>query len=90
MTRFRSSLVALLFSLVATLTFLAAAHAQEFEKVEGKVVEEIPAVPFVATAYGFIWIAVLVYLLVVARGLSKVKDDIRDLRRKLGGEARPK
>ena len=36
------------------------ALAQEFEKVEGRPREEIPAVPFVAVAYGIIWLAILV------------------------------
>src|SRR5207244_5979990 len=33
-----------------------------FVRVEGKQADEIPAVPFVGIAYGFIWIAVLVYV----------------------------
>jgi len=58
--------------------------AQVFEKVEGAQREEIPAVPFVAFAYGFIWIAILAYVFVVARGVGKVDSEIAELRRKLG------
>jgi len=61
------------------------ALAQEFQKVEGPLRPELPATPFVAAAYGFIWIAILVYVLVVARGLSNVRKDLADLRKKLDG-----
>jgi CcmD family protein len=70
---------------VACLPVLA--HAQEFEKVTGKVVDEVPAGPFVGIAYGFIWIAILGYVLFVARGLARVRGDIADLRRKLDGKS---
>jgi hypothetical protein len=62
-----------------------AAVAQQFEKVEGKLAEEVPAVPFVAMAYGFIWIALLGYLVYVARSLGRVSADVAELRRKLEG-----
>ena len=60
--------------------------AQVFEKVEGAQREEIPAVPFVGLAYGFIWIAILAYVFMVARGVAKVDAEIAELRRKLGGQ----
>lgn len=50
---------------------------------EGQVRETIPAAPFLAGAYGFIWVAVLVYVLFVARRLARVKDEIEDLRRRV-------
>jgi CcmD family protein len=75
---------AFLFSLLAP----ALAVAQEFQKVEGRVADEIPAVPFVGYAYGFIWIAVLGYVVYVARGLGRVNSEIEELRRKLDGTAR--
>ena len=62
------------------------ALAQEFQKVEGALRPELPSVPFVAAAYGFIWIAILIYVLAVARGLSKVRQDLAELRRKIDGE----
>jgi CcmD family protein len=62
----------------------AAAFAQEFQKVEGKVgAEEVPAVPFVGIAYGFIWIAILAYVVHVARGLAGVRSELNELRRKV-------
>jgi CcmD family protein len=60
------------------------AAAQEFQKVEGPLRPELPAGPFVGTAYGFIWIAVLVYVLSVARGLARVRRDVEELRRTVG------
>jgi CcmD family protein len=67
----------------------ALAFAQEFEKVSGKAGEEVPAGPFVGIAYGFIWIAILGYVLFVARGLSRVRGEVEDLRRKLDGAGKP-
>ena len=57
--------------------------AQEFEKVSGAVREELPAGRFVAAAYGFIWIAVLVYVVSIARGLGRVRKDLGDLKNKI-------
>lgn len=59
------------------------AWAQEFVKVEDGAREQLPAIPLVAAAYGFIWLAVLAYLLVTARGLGRVQKDLESLRRRL-------
>ena len=61
------------------------AVAQEWQKVDGKLADEIPAVSFVGYAYGFIWIAVLAYVVYVARGLGQVNAQLGELRRKLDG-----
>jgi CcmD family protein len=68
---------------LAALAWPAVALAQEFQKVEGAPKQEVPAVPFVGIAYGFIWIAVLVYVFFVARGVGRVRREIAELRRKL-------
>jgi CcmD family protein len=65
------------------------ALAQEFQKVEGPPRQEVPAVPFVAIAYGIIWVAILTYVLVVARGVGRVNRELAELERKLGGGTRP-
>jgi CcmD family protein len=83
--RARVTLTATLAGFAVALAVPLAAIAQQFEKVEGKVVEDIPAVPFVAVAYGFIWIAVLGYLVYVARSLGRVSAEVAELRRKLDG-----
>jgi CcmD family protein len=59
------------------------ALAQEFQRVEGAARQEVPAVPFVGLAYGFIWVAVLVYVFFVARGLARTDKEIAELRRKV-------
>jgi len=79
--------------LVAVTSMLAApalALAQEFVKVEGKIADNVPAVPFVGIAYGVIWVAVLVYVLVVASGLGRVNAELSELRRKLDGAGAPR
>jgi CcmD family protein len=64
----------------------AAALAQEFQKVDEtkKLADNVPAVPFVGIAYGVIWLAVLVYVLAVARGLGRVNSELDELKRKIG------
>jgi CcmD family protein len=83
--RARVTLAGAVAAFTLTLTIPLAAMAQQFEKVEGKVTEDIPAIPFVALAYGFIWIAVLGYLVYVARSLGRVSAEVAELRRKLDG-----
>lgn len=61
----------------------ALAAAQEYEKFTGKAADQIPAGPFIAGAYGFIWAAVLVYVLSIARKLARTRAEIDDLRRRL-------
>ena len=59
------------------------AVAQEFVKVEDGTREQLPATPFVGAAYAFIWVAVLAYVVLVARGLGRVQRDLTELRRRL-------
>ena len=66
----------------------ATALAQVYEKVEGIPRQEIPAGRFVSAAYGFIWIAVLFYVVLVARGVARVNREMAELRRKLDGAPR--
>jgi len=63
----------------------AAAMAQEFQKVDEtkKLADNVPAVPFVGIAYGVIWLAVLIYVLAVGRGLARVNSELAELRRKI-------
>ena len=82
-TTTRGRVLAAITALAALLAAPALALAQEFQKVEGRVADEIPAVPFVGIAYGFIWIAVLGYVLVLGRNLGRIKGEVEELRRKL-------
>jgi len=76
--------VLFVFTLLALVAFgSATALAQEFEKVTGPLRQEIPAVPFVAAAYGIIWLAILLYVFVIARGVARVNGEIADLKRRV-------
>jgi CcmD family protein len=70
---------------VACLIALSAsvAFAEGYEKVPDRDPTTIAANPFLAGAYGFIWVALLVYVVVVARGLNKATNEVKELRRKL-------
>jgi len=81
---FRSGLLpasALALSLLAPLSALA---ADEYQPVPDKDPTTIAANPFIAGAYGFIWVALLVYVISVARGLGRANAEIAELKRKLG------
>jgi CcmD family protein len=82
LSRARRALIAFATAAVVTLA-PAVSFAQEFVKVEGKTGEDIPAGPFVGIAYGFIWIAILAYVVFVARGVARVRGEVDELRRKL-------
>lgn len=79
-----------LFAALASLGVLLAAApalAQEFEKVDEAARENLPATPFVAAAYGFIWIAIAAYVIVTARRVRLVEKDLGNLRRRLDAGA---
>lgn len=78
-----------LLAALGALLVTAPAFAQEFEKVDEAARENFPATPFVAAAYGFIWIAILAYVVVTARRVRRVETDLVNLRRRVdsGGAA---
>lgn len=41
--------------------------------------EQLPAAPLVGTAYAFVWLAVLVYVISVARRLDRVQGELQRL-----------
>ena len=82
------SLAAFVAAFTAALVLPALALAQKYEPIEGRVREGIPAAPFLASAYGFIWLAVVVYVVIVARRLTRVQSDMDELRRRLERDAR--
>ena len=56
----------------------------ESRPMNGPTVDEsIPAAPLVGAAYGFLWLAVLGYVVMTARGLRKVESDLAELDAKL-------
>ncbi len=62
------------------------AIAADLQRVEGTVRENIPAAPFLAGAYAFIWVAVFGYVLSIARRLARVHGELQDLRAKVNAE----
>jgi len=62
----------------------AALAADEYQAVPDKDPTTIAANPFIAGAYGFIWVAILVYVISIARGLGRANAEIAELKRKLG------
>jgi CcmD family protein len=81
--RITLALTVALAALAASISTGGLAVAQEFQKVEGAPRQEMAASPFVASAYSFIWLAILVYVFIVARGLARVDRELRDLEQKL-------
>ena len=79
MTKLRSVLIAV----IAFCTAPAIAFAQEFEKVKDIPTQNIPAGKFVVIAYSIIWLAILVYVLIMASGIRWVNAQLDDLKRKL-------
>lgn len=75
------------FLLAAVAAFLALpgplALAADYAKVPDRDPTTIAANPFIAGAYGFIWVALLVYVVFVARGLQKASAEVKSLQRKL-------
>jgi hypothetical protein len=75
--------------LVVLLLMFGAVQAQEkdgWEKVDGSMTapgESIPASTLVGAAYGFIFIALLVWVGSVAARTRRVEEDIQSLREKL-------
>lgn len=56
----------------------------ESRPMNGPTVDEsIPAGPLLAAAYGFVWLAVLGYVLLTGRGLRKVETDLAELDAKI-------
>jgi CcmD family protein len=72
--------------LIAVIAFVASpdvAFAQEFEKVKDIPTQNVPAGQFVVIAYSIIWVAILLYVVLVAARIRRVNDEISDLKQKL-------
>lgn len=88
--RHRAARLLAMLSSLSALLVAAPAVAQEFEKVDEAARENLPATPFVAAAYGFIWIAILAYVIVTARRVRRVETDLGALRRRVDSGAPPR
>jgi hypothetical protein len=65
------------------LAFQPPAGQEEFVPVDQlPAAEQLPGGVFVIVAYGFIWVAAMLYLWTIWRRLAKVEDEIRMLQRR--------
>jgi hypothetical protein len=67
-------------ALLTAMLTAGAARAQEYVKIDNVPREQLPAPQFVGAAYGFIMIALLVYVFSVARRLARTRGEIAELR----------
>lgn len=67
---------------------LAARAADEFEPLNEATRERMDPNPYILAAYGFIWAAVLIYVVMLARGFSRTRADLEALRRRLDSSGR--
>ena len=78
--------VLLFIAALAGATPVAAMQPQppkDFVPVEGVPEgEQIPAMPLIGAAYGFIWVGVLGYVWSIGRRLHKVEAELSDLERR--------
>jgi CcmD family protein len=83
--------LALCFCLVMLFTAAVAAQGQAQEGFETMTPdmmaqEALPAAPFVFIAYAVAWVALLGYVFVLWRKLSRLERELRDVRAQLGPE----
>jgi CcmD family protein len=79
--RRQPKLSALLTLIAAMLTpLLALAQYEPVDETTRKVTDPNP---YILAAYGFMWVAVLVYVVLLARGLTRARGEIESLRRRL-------
>ena len=56
---------------------------QGFEPVKSITTESLPATPLVYGAYSAVWLILIVYVFVLARRLTRVERDLRDVSARL-------
>ena len=58
----------------------ATVQAQEgFQPATKITTESLPATPLLYSAYGAVWVILILYVFVLARRLTKVERDLRDV-----------
>jgi CcmD family protein len=68
---------------ILLLQALPALAQGEYEPVNEAARVKTDPNPFILAAYGFIWVAVVVYVVMVARGLGKAQGEVEALRRRV-------
>jgi hypothetical protein len=75
-----ASVLAGLMSLLA----IGTAFADEYEPVTGTTARAATDPnPFIIGAYGFVWVALVLYVVGIARGLARAKAEIAELQRRV-------
>jgi CcmD family protein len=74
--------------LLSTVGLFAQAQGQFVPVTPGQMQEPIPAAPLVFIAYGFVWVALAVYIVVLWRRIANVERELGDLNRRLGSAKR--
>jgi hypothetical protein len=92
MKKLRNAIAALAAALIASFTPLLAAVALaqqgEYEPLNEAARQKMDPNPYLLAAYGFIWAAVLIYVVMLARGMARTQADLESLRRRVGGAGR--
>jgi CcmD family protein len=70
-------------AVAAPLLAAGAAWAQDYVPVDEAARTRMDPNPFILGAYGFIWVAVVVYVVAIARGLGRARGEIEELRKKV-------
>ncbi len=82
--RFLAALAATFASLLAAATPVFA----QYEPVNEAARQRMDPNPYILGAYGFMWVAVLVYVVMVARGLGRARSELETLRRRVDSGSR--
>ena len=79
------TLVRILAGLLASLALMTAplSALAQYEPVNEATRQRMDPNPYILAAYGFMWVAVLVYVVMVARGLGRARSEIESLRRRV-------
>jgi CcmD family protein len=80
----KTALRSLMLVIVFAATLVAQAPQGQFVPVTpGQMQEPIPAAPLVFVAYGFVWVALAVYVFTIWRRLAKVERELGALNDRL-------
>ena len=82
--RLKAAATCLALAIVLTVPAISSAHQQQppkdFVAVDESLPgEQIPALPLIAAAYGFIWVVLLGYVWTIGRRLQKVEGELAQL-----------
>ena len=89
MRRLLSMLATVCLLTLTVLPVFAQEPQKEFVPVQpGAMQESIPAAPLVFVAYGFVWVALAAYVVVLWRRIAHVERELGDLNRRLSSAKR--